>query len=164
VDEHVGENGPEDSIQAYRLAEHRGVVAPRDPEQGQDGGPADHLAEGQEAFGGEVAVGELRAEEHGRQGGQVERPEDQRLLPLGVEPQAGQVAEDQREPRPPDEELQKHHHRQPESISLHWVSRADRRWEKAPTRSVAIPAALVFRNSPTECRGAGTPSQRKNRK
>src|SRR5438094_742936 len=84
-----------------------GSVRLLDPEQRQDGRPADEVAEGDELLGGEVAVGELGAEEQRHQRSDVECPEDQRLLPLG-EAQAGQVAEDQRQPRPPDEELQEH--------------------------------------------------------
>jgi hypothetical protein len=84
-------------------------VGPPYPEQGQDRRPADQVAEGDELLGGEVAVRELGAEEQGHQGGDVERPQNERLL-QGVEALARQVAEDERIPGAPDEELQEHHH------------------------------------------------------
>jgi len=70
------------------------------------------VTEGQEALRGKVPVRELGAEEHGSKGGQIESPQNQRLLPFGVEAQLGQVAKDERQPRPPDEKLDEHHHRQ----------------------------------------------------
>src|SRR5437773_10524119 len=66
------------------------------------------MAEGEKPFRGEISVRELITEEHANDGGQWEGVQDPRLLGR-CESETGQVAEDQRQPCPPNEELQHHH-------------------------------------------------------
>src|SRR6266571_1771406 len=66
------------------------------------------MTERKELLRGEIAVGKLVAEKHAHDCGDGKRIQDPRLLP-GFESEAGEVAEDQRKPRAPDEEFQNHH-------------------------------------------------------
>src|SRR5262245_37123365 len=111
MNQHQEEEGPEAQIDSHAANVRRPTLL--DEEQPQDRQPADELTERQEALGCEVAIDELRADEHGDQGRQVEGPKDHRLLPGVVEIETRQVTEVQLEPRPPDKELKKHHDRQP---------------------------------------------------
>ena len=95
VHQHQGEKGPEGSGEA----------------ESEHGQAADEVAEAEESLGGEMPVGELVAEEHADDRGQGEGAQDPSLLD-GREAQAGQVAEDEGEPGPPDEEFQDHHQEQ----------------------------------------------------
>src|SRR5262245_51458950 len=69
------------------------------------------MAEGQELFGREVAIDELRAEEHRCQRRDVEGPENPRLF-CAVEAEFLQIIEDLDEPCSPDEDLEEHHNAQ----------------------------------------------------
>src|SRR4029450_5064092 len=69
------------------------------------------MAGRQESLRGEIPISELMAEEHADDGGNREGAEDPGLFRCG-EAEAGQIAEDQRQPRAPDEELQHHHQEQ----------------------------------------------------
>ncbi len=69
------------------------------------------MAERQEPLRREVAVGELIAEEHADDRRDRKGVENPGLL-ARREAQTRQVAEDQRQPRAPDEELQDHHREQ----------------------------------------------------
>jgi hypothetical protein len=77
-------------------------------EQAEDRRPADQVTDAEELFGGELAVGELGAEEHRDQRADVERPEDEGVLQDG-ELEAEDVIEPEFEPRAPDEDLHEHH-------------------------------------------------------
>src|SRR5262245_3043531 len=80
------------------------------------------MAEADKLLRGEVSVGELRTEEKGHYRRQIECPQNDPLFP-GTKPQARQVAKDQRVPRAPDEEFQKHHRGQLETNAVHSASR-----------------------------------------
>src|SRR5262249_1779264 len=56
----------------------------------------------------------------------VERPEDQRQLPVPVEPEFRDVVEPEFEPRPPDKELQEHHYGKPHAVVGHAASGSTR--------------------------------------
>ena len=75
---------------------------------GSDREPADEVGEREELLRGEITVGELVAEEHPDDRGDREGVEDPGLL-AGREAEARQVAEDERQPRAPDEKLERHH-------------------------------------------------------
>src|SRR5207249_823053 len=66
------------------------------------------MTERKELLRGKIAVGKLVAEKHAHDCGDGKRIQDPRLLPW-FESEAGEVAEDQRQPRAPDEEFQNHH-------------------------------------------------------
>ena len=66
------------------------------------------MAERKEFLRGEIAVRELIAEKHTDDGGHGKGIEDHGLF-RGCEFQAGQIAENQRQPGAPDEEFQHHH-------------------------------------------------------
>jgi hypothetical protein len=69
------------------------------------------VAEGQEALGREIAVGELVAEEDAHDRGDAKRATHQPLLIL-IEAQHAHVREDFDLPRPPDGDLEDHHEEQ----------------------------------------------------
>jgi len=81
---------------------------------------------GQEALRGEMPIHELRAEEHRREGREVKCSQDEGLLPVRVETQALQVKRHGRKPRAPDEDIQKHHHRELGAVAAHSASRVRR--------------------------------------
>src|SRR5437899_933594 len=79
------------------------------PREQQDRHAANELTDSQETLGGEIAIDELRADEHSHERCQIERSKDERLLP-GVETEPLiDVTEIQFEPSAPNEKLQEHH-------------------------------------------------------
>jgi len=95
------------------MYQHQAEERPERPRQGepQQCQPADAMTERQEFFGRKVAVAKLVAKEHPHDGRERKRIQNASLLPRR-KTQAGQVAEDERQPRAPDEKLQQHHDKQ----------------------------------------------------
>ena len=75
--------GPWPAILHRRHLAEAGADRHLEEEQPEDGRPADDVAEAEELLGGELPVGELRAEEQRDQRPDVERAEDQGVLPAG---------------------------------------------------------------------------------
>ena len=70
---------------------------------------ADEMAEGQEPFGGEIAVGELVAEEDAEHRGDARSTLPTSACCHAVKPSIAHVGEDLRQPGAPDEDLEDHH-------------------------------------------------------
>src|SRR5262249_17472401 len=74
----------------------------------QDGQASDEMAESEEFFRGKISIRELIAEKHAHDRSNGKRVQNPGLF-AGLEAEARQVAEDQRQARPPDKKLQHHH-------------------------------------------------------
>ena len=80
--------------------------------QGEHGQPAHHVAHGQEALRGQVAVGHLAADEDGRHRGDGLGGEDPADLGPGEAQEPREVEGQERQPGAPDDVLQEHHQAQ----------------------------------------------------
>ena len=106
------------------MDEHQREERPKSggPLEREDCQAGDEHAKSQEALRGEMPIHELRAEEHRREGREVKCSQDEGLLPVRVETQALQVKRHGRKPRAPDEDIQKHHHRELGAVAAHSAS------------------------------------------
>jgi len=103
------------------VEEHQTEKRPEGAGEGeaQHGQAAHELAEGEEFFRGEIAVGELVAEEHAGDGRRREGAENAGLL-RRRKTEGWQIAINERQPRAPDEKFQHHHEEKFEAVvALH---------------------------------------------
>ena len=109
------------------MYQHQAEERPEIAREGQanHGHAADELTEAKKLFRSEITVRKLVAKKHADDGSDREGIKNHGLL-TGRKTEAGKIAEDQRQPRTPDEKFQHHHEKQFEADSfIHWAQTTD---------------------------------------